>query len=107
MPAETHVERGPVGPDDVFVLVRERLAEILEIDEARINWYSGGSNYFGPDGLVSQAANEVGGNAFVTEYAGPSAPARSSARSSASTSARCATTRTARRPSGSTAGFTR
>ena len=35
------------------------------------------------------------------------APARSSARSSASTSARCATTRTAPRPSASTAGSTR
>ena len=29
-------------------------------------------------GLVSQAANEAGGNAFVTEYAGPSSIARAS-----------------------------
>ena len=36
MPAETHVERGPIGPDDVFRIIRERLAEILEIDEDRI-----------------------------------------------------------------------
>ena len=36
MPAETHVERGPLGPDDVLSLLRERLAEILEIDETRI-----------------------------------------------------------------------
>ena len=36
MPAETHLETGPVGPDDVFALIRERLAEILEIDEATI-----------------------------------------------------------------------
>ncbi len=36
MPAETHVERGPLGPDEVLALIRERLAEILEIDEARI-----------------------------------------------------------------------
>jgi acyl carrier protein len=36
MPAETHVERGPIGPDDVLRMVRERLAEILEIDESRI-----------------------------------------------------------------------
>ena len=36
MPAETHVERGPLGPDDVLAIVRERLAEILDIDEARI-----------------------------------------------------------------------
>src|SRR5258705_13923682 len=36
MPAETHVERRPIGPDDVFRIIRERLAEILEIDEDRI-----------------------------------------------------------------------
>ena len=36
MPAETHVERGPLGPDEVLGLIRERLAEILEIDEATI-----------------------------------------------------------------------
>jgi acyl carrier protein len=33
MPAETHVERGPLGPDDVLAMIRERLAEILEIEE--------------------------------------------------------------------------
>jgi acyl carrier protein len=36
MPAETHVERSPLGPDDVFRIIRERLAEILEVDEDRI-----------------------------------------------------------------------
>jgi acyl carrier protein len=36
VPAETHVDQGPLGPDEVLVIVRERLAEILEIDEARI-----------------------------------------------------------------------
>jgi acyl carrier protein len=36
MPAETHVERSPIGPDDVLHMIRERLAEILEIDESRI-----------------------------------------------------------------------
>ena len=36
MPAETHVESGPIGPDEVFGLIRERLSEILEIDEAAI-----------------------------------------------------------------------
>jgi MYXO-CTERM domain-containing protein len=48
----------------------------LQIDEARIDWWNGGSTYFGPKGLVSQAADEAGGNAFVAEYAGPSAIAR-------------------------------
>ncbi len=41
----------------------------MKIDDARIDWISGGSNY---NALVMQAANEAGGNAFVTEYAGPS-----------------------------------
>jgi acyl carrier protein len=36
VPAETHLETGPIGPDDVLALIRERLAEILEIDEADI-----------------------------------------------------------------------
>jgi acyl carrier protein len=36
MPAETHVDQAPLGPDEVFALIRERLAEILEIDESRI-----------------------------------------------------------------------
>jgi acyl carrier protein len=36
MPAETHVEQTPLGPDEVLTLIRERLAEILEIDESRI-----------------------------------------------------------------------
>jgi acyl carrier protein len=36
MPAETHVERGPLGPDDILALIQERLSEILEIDEATI-----------------------------------------------------------------------
>ena len=37
MPAETHVEHSPIGPDDVFRIIRERLAEILEIEEDRIS----------------------------------------------------------------------
>jgi acyl carrier protein len=36
MPAETHVAHGPIGPDEVFRILRERLAEILEVDEDRI-----------------------------------------------------------------------
>jgi acyl carrier protein len=36
MPAETHVEQNPIGPDEVLRMIRERLAEILEIDESRI-----------------------------------------------------------------------
>src|SRR5690349_1241973 len=33
MPAETHSHRSPVARDEVSRLVRERLAEILELDE--------------------------------------------------------------------------
>ena len=29
MPAETHLERSPLGPDEVLALIREQLAEIL------------------------------------------------------------------------------
>ena len=36
MPAETHVERGPLDRNEVFRIIRERLAEILEIDEHRV-----------------------------------------------------------------------
>jgi acyl carrier protein len=36
MPAETHVGGAPIGPDEVLTIIRDRLAEILEIDEARI-----------------------------------------------------------------------
>jgi acyl carrier protein len=33
VPAETHVARGPVDPDDLFRVVRAHLAEILSVDE--------------------------------------------------------------------------
>ena len=36
MPAETHVERGPMGRREVFELIRDRLADILEIDPGGI-----------------------------------------------------------------------
>ncbi|MEO9223998.1 MAG: phosphopantetheine-binding protein [Acidimicrobiales bacterium] len=37
MPAETHVERGPISRQEVFELVRDRLADILEIDPSSIS----------------------------------------------------------------------
>ena len=37
MPAETHVEQGPVGRDEIFELIRDRLADILEIDPSTIS----------------------------------------------------------------------
>lgn len=37
MPAETHVERGPMDRNEVFELIRDRLADILEIDPGSIS----------------------------------------------------------------------
>lgn len=37
MPAETHVEQGPISRQEVFELVRDRLADILEIDPGTVN----------------------------------------------------------------------
>lgn len=39
----------------------------LELNEARINWFSAGSNY---DSVVTAAADDAGGQGFVTEFAG-------------------------------------
>jgi acyl carrier protein len=32
LPAETHVEQGPMDRDQLFALIRDRLADILEIE---------------------------------------------------------------------------
>jgi acyl carrier protein len=37
VPAETHVEQGPLDRQGVLDLIRERLADILEIEPASIN----------------------------------------------------------------------
>ncbi len=36
MPAETHVEQGPMGRDEVLSLVQEHLADILEIEPSDV-----------------------------------------------------------------------
>jgi hypothetical protein len=41
----------------------------LELNEARINWFNAASNY---GAVVTEAANDAGGQGFVTEFAGPS-----------------------------------
>jgi MYXO-CTERM domain-containing protein len=41
----------------------------LELNEARLNWFNPSSNY---DALVTAAADEAGGQGFVTEFAGNS-----------------------------------
>jgi len=40
----------------------------VQINEAAIDWMSGGSNYFD---VVAQASDEAGGRAFTTDFAGP------------------------------------
>ena len=52
MPAETHVAQGPIGPDEVYRILRERLAEILEIDEARIKLESSFAEDLDADSLA-------------------------------------------------------
>ena len=37
MPAETHVKGDPMGRDEVLTLVKDHLAEILEIEPSAIN----------------------------------------------------------------------
>ena len=37
MPAETHVEKGPLDRKEVFELVRDQLADILEIEPGSIS----------------------------------------------------------------------
>ena len=37
MPAETHVEGGPLDRQQIFELIRDRLADILEIDPGEIS----------------------------------------------------------------------
>ena len=39
----------------------------LELNEARINWFNAASNY---NSVVTAAANDAGGQGFVTELAG-------------------------------------
>jgi acyl carrier protein len=36
VPAETHVERGPMDRQQVFELIRDRLADILEVEPSTI-----------------------------------------------------------------------
>ena len=57
----------------VWVLGQSRAVPVnyrsLELNEARIDWLTGGGNY---NAVVIEAANEAGGQGFVTERAGVS-----------------------------------
>ncbi len=45
----------------------------VRINQARINWMGGGNQY---DALVTEAANEAGGQAFATDFYGPTSSLR-------------------------------
>ncbi|MEL6181053.1 MAG: DUF2330 domain-containing protein, partial [Myxococcota bacterium] len=59
----------------VWVLSNSRAVPInyrsLEINEAIINWFNAGPSY---NNVINVAADEAGGQGFVTEFAGPSEP---------------------------------
>ena len=63
---------------NVWVLGASRAVPInydeLTLNLAKLDWFGNGANY---DRLVSDAANEAGGNAFLAEYAQPTAAAAS------------------------------
>ncbi len=52
MPAETHVENAPLGRQQVFELVRDELADILEIEPATISESSSFAEDLGADSLA-------------------------------------------------------
>jgi acyl carrier protein len=52
MPAETHVETGPMDRSQVFDLIRDRLADILEIEATTISEGSSFSEDLEADSLA-------------------------------------------------------
>jgi acyl carrier protein len=52
MPAETHVERGEMDRQQVFELIRDRLADILEIEPDTISESSSFSDDLSADSLA-------------------------------------------------------
>src|SRR5687767_12545949 len=52
MPAETHVERGPMDRQQVFELIRDRLADILEIEPSAISEAASFSDDLDADSLA-------------------------------------------------------
>ena len=70
----TAVAAVPDLPIEVFLLGPSRAVPDnylhVELNEAAIDWYNGGTNY---RDAVSKAVDEAGGQAFVTDYVGPAA----------------------------------
>ena len=52
MPAETHVEKGPLDRQQVFELIRGQLSEILEVDPSKISESSSFSEDLDADSLA-------------------------------------------------------
>jgi acyl carrier protein len=52
LPAETHVEHGPVSRDEIVALVRDQLSEILEIEPDTIELTSVFVDDLGADSLA-------------------------------------------------------
>jgi acyl carrier protein len=52
MPAETHVGGSPLGADEVLAIIRDRLAEILEIDDDVVTLDSSFSDDLDADSLA-------------------------------------------------------
>jgi len=52
VPAETHVERAPLDRRQVFELIRDRLADILEIEPDRITEAASFGDDLGADSLA-------------------------------------------------------
>ncbi|MEE1564068.1 MAG: acyl carrier protein, partial [Acidimicrobiales bacterium] len=52
VPAETHVEGDPIGRDEVLALVRDRLADILEIEPSDIGEGDSFADDLGADSLA-------------------------------------------------------
>ena len=70
----TAIAATPDLPIEVFVLGPSRAVPDnylhVEINQAAIDWYGGGTNY---RAVVSKAVDEAGGQAFATDYVGPAA----------------------------------
>ena len=83
MPAETHVERGPMDRRQLFELIRDRLADILEIDPSSISaklntpleatWriYNGKSYFF----VFNMSPNALSAQSVTLNGIAPSAAA--------------------------------
>ncbi len=52
VPAETHVERAPLDRQQVFELIRDRLADILEVDPGKISEGASFGDDLGADSLA-------------------------------------------------------